>query len=134
MRGLLVAATIAASSSAFAAPFDVAFFQKLQRDERGSDRTISLMAHTTLAAYFAGVADMLNSTRDKATGELYFAGPKKICLPQGVNLTSPIIQALTDSMVHNVEASPDSVRPGWRDTDLSLFIFLALATNYPCPK
>lgn len=117
-----------------AAALDVESFEKMMRQAATADSTIDrTVANTSLSFYFAGISDVLNGVRDPSTGELFYAGPRKICLPEGVHLSSQTLRAMTAVQVEQANAS-GAFKPGWRSSSLSLFVFLALARNYPCER
>lgn len=111
---------------------DVDGFQKLvDLSNRGIADDKGLQAKLSLMYYFQGISDMITGARDKESGEVYYAGPKKICLPQTVTLRHDLLQAMTEQQVRNAENSA-AFNPGWKASNLNLFVFLALSSNYPC--
>jgi hypothetical protein len=125
---------LALAASAHAVALDVESFEKMQKMAASADSTATRSAaNTSLSFYFAGISDALNGVRDKTTGELQYAAPGKICLPDGVRLSSQTLRAMTAVQVEQANAS-EAFKPGWKSTSLDLFVFLALASNYPCAR
>ena len=113
---------------------DVASFEKLlDASNRGIGNDKGLQAKLSLLYYFQGVIDTIVGAHDKETGEVYYAGPRKICLPRAATLTSAVLQAMTEQQVRAAERS-EAFKAGWKSSNLNLFIFLALTTNYPCAE
>jgi hypothetical protein len=113
---------------------DVAGFEKLlEMSKRGIGDENGLQAKLSLMYYFQGVTDTVVGAHDKETGEVYYAGPRKICLPRSATLTSDVLQAMTEQQVRAAERS-GAFKASWKSTNLNLFVFLALTTTYPCAE
>lgn len=119
---LLVGPTVQAMT---VSNFEALLEQQLHR--QAEQRSAATLA---LTSYFSGVTDTLNGARGQS-GELYYAGPKKICLPSGVFLTGPVLLEQTKLQVRQVDAS-GSLKKDWKSSNLSMFVFFALVSNYPC--
>jgi hypothetical protein len=109
---------------------EVEGMEVLMRNATGPDRIESRTASLALQYYFAGVADLLNGAKG-ADGEVYYAGPRKICLPDGVRLSSLTVQAMTWVEIKTADAS-GAFKDGWKKQPLGMFVFLAMSRNYPC--
>ena len=127
-------AMIAALSSPVAHALDVAGFEKLlELSNRGVKDETGRQAKLSLMYYFQGISDILNGAHDKESGEVLYAGPRKICLPPSVTLRHDILQAMTEQQIRTAERS-GAFKADWKSSNLNLFVFLALTSNYPCAQ
>ena len=134
LRFTYVLAVVLSFLSANASALDANGFEKLlATSNRGIGDEKGLQAKLSRIYYFQGVVDTVVGALDKETGEVYYAGPRKICLPRSVTLRPYILQAMTEQQVVAAERS-NSLKVGWKSSNLNLFVFLALATNYPCTQ
>lgn len=130
MKKLIAALVIGVSANAHA--LSVSDFESLVHQEQHGSSTQAAAARMALAYYFAAIADLLNGVRG-TSGELYYAGPQKICLPSGVALTGPVVRELTKNQIDKAEGS-GTFKADWKSSNINLFVYLALALNYPCVR
>jgi len=115
-----------------ASALDVNGFEKLiELSNRGLSDDKGIQAKLSLMYYFQGISDMIVGVQDKESGEVYYAGPKKVCLPPTATLRYDVLQAMTEQQVRKAESS-GAFKAGWKTSNLNLFVFLALTANYPC--